>query len=83
MEPKDMLDYILLRSKQYSIIDTHCFNSIKEGIVKPSKEIVVTTWIFTILIIPVGLLHFIAMIPWRLIGDIKNCFRDFIRGMNK
>lgn len=77
------IDNILKKSKQYSIIDTHCFNSLKEGIVKPSKETEVTAWIFAILIILVGLLLFIAMLPWRLIADIKNCLRDFLRGMKK
>lgn len=74
---------MLWKSKKYSIIDTHCFSSLKESIVKPSKETVTTAWIFSIFIILIALLHFIGMIPFRFMADIKNCVRDFYRGMER
>lgn len=83
MSVRFIFEEILWKSKEYSIIDTHCFNSFKEHIIKPSKETVVTAWIFAIFIILVALLHFIVMIPFRIFADIKNCFRDFLRGIQK
>jgi len=78
-----IFEKILWKSNKFSIVDTHCFNSLKEDIIKPCKETVVTAWLFSIFILLIALLHFIVMIPWRLFADIKNCFRDFLRGIEK
>jgi len=83
MNARYFYENMLWKSKKYSIVDTHCFNSLKEGIIKPSKETVVTAWIFAIFIILIALLHFIMMTPLRLFTDIKNCFRDFLKGMSR
>ena len=79
----DFNKFMLSKGEQYSLVDKHVFNSLGEPIIKPSKETVVTAWLFGIFVILIALAHWFVMLPFRLIVDIKNSFRDFLRGMDK
>ena len=81
---KRYFEMLFKKKFDYNIIDSHALSAfIKRNYNTYSSEAKTTAFIFSGLILLIAVIHFLGMLPIRLIADIKYTFRDFLKRMDQ